>query len=329
MKNGNAGFFDTIKICDLGVAINCNFQCKMCYFWKNRGCSDKVMSISDWKALIGQLQTLFPPDLKVIFSGFGEVLLRRGVEELLCLSASKFKVGLNSNGYLIDEPMARLIARNVESLSLSLDGVKPRTHDYIRGKSGAHAAVVEAVELLRRQSENMFIHINTVIMEYNIDEIIDLVKWVDARNINGIILQAVSMPMFTPLDRYWYKNKFSFLWPKEKNKIEELIDRLIECKQNGSKIVNSIRQLQCFKSYFFDPEKAIEALHCEVDRALKIDPEGNVRICAFSDPIGNVKTVSLPDILNSELAETEREKASHCQTPCHLLVNCFHDQEDA
>jgi hypothetical protein len=107
-----------------------------------------------------------------------------------------------------------------------------------------------------------------------------------------------------------------------------VLDRLIEYKRKGSKIVNSIKQLERFKTYFLDPEKAVDGLHCEAERALKIDTMGNIRICFLSDPIGNLKTASVREILSSEVAGTACLKALRCQTPCHFLINCFHDQGD-
>jgi Predicted Fe-S oxidoreductases len=107
----------------------------MCRSWQESGCPEQEMSNADWEDVIKQLHQLLPSDRKVIFSGSGEALLREGVEELLCLAASKFKVGLNSNGYLIDEPMARLIARNVEAISISLDGTTPTKPTTISGET--------------------------------------------------------------------------------------------------------------------------------------------------------------------------------------------------
>lgn len=318
-----------VEICDLSIATECNFKCKMCYAWKcSQNNDNELMSIADWKSFIGQLEQLCDHDLKLNFSGSGEVLLCKGIDDLLQVSCRKFKISLNTNGYLIDEVMARKLSQTTEAVSLSLDGVKAQTHDHIRGISGAHKAVVSAIGHLRRESQSLVITINTVILEQNLDEIIGLVDWVEGREINGIIFQAVSMPNNIAYDRYWFKNDFSFLWPKNRQKIEQVIDELIYRKQAGGKIVNSVSQLRCFKSYFSNPEAAMEGMHCEVDRVLKINDVGDIRFCDFSQPVGNVKTEHLQEILTSKLAESERRKAYACKQPCHLLINCFHDQGD-
>ncbi len=76
------------------------------------------------------------------------------------------------------------------------------------------------------------------------------------------------------------------------------------------------------------PEQAATGLQCEFDRALKVESNGNIKICDFSQPVGNVKDLPLDEILNSDLACREREKASFCRKNCHLLINCFHEQEN-
>ena len=316
-----------IKICDMRFAVGCNFRCKMCYFWQTEN-PEGVLSVDDWKRFIDQLTGFFGPELRINISGGGEVLIREGAEELLEQAGSKFSLSLNTNGYLIDERVARLLARNLDAVGISLDGAKAQTHDYLRGMPGAYERVVSAVRYLRRESPDLIITMNTVILEKNLDELVDLVKWVERHQVNGIIFQAVTAPSNTPDDDFWYKNKFRFLWPEYPHKAVEVIDKLIGMKRGGSQIVNSVSQLEYFKTYFLSPEKAGQGLRCEYERALKVEADGNVKICDFSVPVGNIKDQPLDEILASELACREREKASACRRRCHLLINCFHDQEN-
>ncbi len=314
-----------IKICDLSAAANCNFKCKMCFFWRPQKNDGQTMSISDWKKLILQLEEFFGPDLLINISGPGEVLLLKGIEELLLAAGRKFRVSINSNGYVIDDTAAKIITDNIESISISLDGVSARTHDYIRGMPGSYSAAVLAIERLRKKSKTLIITVSTVILDYNLDEVIDLVNWIERSEVNGIIFQAVSLPNNIAYDPMWFKNEFKCLWPQDTEKVRTVMDKLIEYKSQGSKIVNSVKQLECFKEYFLNPQLHIKKLRCEVDNVLKIGSCGDIKICDFSQPIGNVKISPLKEILASELAQEERLKAYECKSPCHLLVNCFHD----
>ena len=314
-----------IEICDIGLATECNFRCKMCYLWKNNRPDERILNNESWMNVIDQIGLLPNRDIKLIFSGGGEVLLRPGIEELLDYGSQKFDIFLNTNGYLIDRVVAKLLARTVKNVNISLDGISPLIHDDLRGVKGAFDAVFKAIEYLRAESQDMIININTVILNQNLDKLVGLVRWIDDNVINGIIFQAVSSPNNVPYSRYWYKNEFKYLWPQDAEKVQRVLDELIERKKRGSKIVNSFKQMECFKDYFLNPESSIETLRCEVERVVKIDSCGNIKMCDFSQPIGNVKTTSLTEMLISGLAEEERVKPYQCKSPCHLLVNCFHD----
>lgn len=326
MENKGA-LLEKIELCDLSIATHCNFKCKMCFFWKHNSFGSKTLDNKQWMGIIDQIGNLPNKDSKLIFSGPGEVLLRPGIEDLLKYAGSKFSIILNTNGYLIDQNMAKLLSETVDIISISLDGINPQTHDFLRGVEGSYEHVIKAIGFLRQESAEMIINIAAVIIRQNIDEILKLVRWVDEQPINGIIFQAVASPNTADYDKYWYKNEFKHLWPEDIEKVVRVIDKLIEMKKNGSKIVNSFNQLECFKNYFIDPESSIEKLHCEIDRALKIDASGDIKMCDFSVPVGNVSVTPLLQILTSSLAEQERAKAYQCKSPCHLLVNCFHDNK--
>ncbi|MFH1094275.1 MAG: radical SAM protein [Candidatus Omnitrophota bacterium] len=316
---------EKIEICDLGIATDCNFKCKMCCFWKYEHHDNNLLDNEHWKKVIDQIGRLPNKNIKLIFSGGGEALLRPGIEDLLNYGSQKFPLILNTNGYLIDKKRAKLLARTVEIINISLDGNSSSTHDYLRGVDGAFDQVVKTIEYLREESQEMIININTVILSQNLGEMVSLLRWVDEKAVNGIIFQAVSSPNTVSYDKNWYKDEFKYLWPQETKKVQSVLDELIECKKKGSKIVNSFKQLDCFKNYFLNPESSIEALKCEVDRVIKIDGSGNIKMCDFSQPIGNLKTTPLIEVITSARAEEERIKAYQCKSPCHLLVNCFHD----
>jgi MoaA/NifB/PqqE/SkfB family radical SAM enzyme len=315
-----------IQMCDLGIATDCDFRCKMCYLWDKKNFEKEILTNEQWIKVIDQIKLLPNKHMTLIFSGGGEILLRSGLGQLLLYASEQFEICLNTNGFLIDQDKAALLAKTVKIINISLDGISPQTHDSLRGVKGSFQRATKAVDLLRSYSQKMIININTVILADNLDEIIELVDWVDSNPINGIIFQAVSNPHNTLYKPDWYKQEYSHLWPKDQEKTDKLIDDLILKKKNGSKIVNSASQLECFKRYFNKPEETIETLNCEVDRALRIDCCGDIQVCCFSQVIGNAVESPLIDILSSELALAEKNKAYRCKNPCHLLVNCFHEQ---
>jgi MoaA/NifB/PqqE/SkfB family radical SAM enzyme len=323
MQFSDTAALANIKVCDLGIALECNFQCRMCYFWKPSDKMKEGISNDDWKHCFAQLHRFCSGDMTLIFSGPGEPLMRKGIDNLLAQAHRYFRVFLLSNGFLIDDAMAGVIARTVDTLFLSLDGVQEQTHDRIRGKAGAFQSVLHALKQVRARAPAMKIIINTVMLRDNFNELPALVRFVDTQALDGIVFQAVVSPFDARVAGEWYKKDFSFLWPEDTAATERIIDALITLKQGGSAIVNPLPQLHTIKTYFRNPECSIAGLRCEVDTVLKIDYRGNLRMCSFAEPLGNIVRDDLATLWYSPEAQRQRMQAHQCRQPCHMLINCF------
>lgn len=76
---------------------------------------------------------------------------------------------------------------NLDSISISLDGGKASTHDYLRDTPGTYKRVIKAIKLLKNGPN---IYLNTVIMKQNISELTDLISF-SQKNTNGINFQCL------------------------------------------------------------------------------------------------------------------------------------------
>lgn len=161
----------------------CNFHCRMCDMphrdreLKSRGLRE--FTADEMKGLIHEFAALGTPGIG--FTG-GEPLLRPDIFELM--SHAK-KLGmithLNTNGYLLaGDNIVRLFSSGVDSLNISLDGATARTHDEIRGVSGAFEHVVAALSEvdLQRRRRGSALRIKTVAVldEGNLDGVPALVE---------------------------------------------------------------------------------------------------------------------------------------------------------
>jgi MoaA/NifB/PqqE/SkfB family radical SAM enzyme len=327
-----------LTFCDLGIAYECNMQCKMCRFWLNSPLNkENVLSTCQWMDVLTQLSRLQKDKSCLInFSGPGEVLLREGVFELIKHGRG---LGLNiqviSNGLCVDEQTAQKINRaGLEHICFSLDSMDPETHDYMRGKKDAHKSVLKAIDNIRSYSPDTMIGINTVISNINLDGIIGLVEWVEKNvDIKYINFQAVSQPFSydqAPIEQWFSQEEYKKLWPEDKQKIKDVIGRLIGLKEKGYKIADSVSQLEVFLKYFNQPLDFIRTTRCNLSKAnvLNIDPAGNVAVCQLAGIIGNLKeTGSLGQIYSSEKMQHHIEKIKSCQRNCHLVVSCYYDKE--
>lgn len=275
--------------------------------------------------LAGQLQEVLIGGKEVVFSG-GEPLLYENIVNIVeDYSRKGFKVGMASNGVLINKDMARQLAEaGLKNIQLSFDSSHKKTHDFLRGVDGAHEKVLKAAEYLMSYKDKISICAQTVISGANIDEIVDTIKFVRYdKRFDFISFMAVTTPFFAPVGDDWQSSEeFSFLWPKKG--IDRVIDEIIEMKKDGYPIANPILQFELFRAYFNNPHKRKEEVKCRLgDYVLSINPKGEVRLCSFMHPIGNIKELPLISMLDSEVVNGYRQTMRDCDKVCNTIVNCF------
>lgn len=274
------------------VLTDCFFKCKMCEMWKAKDEPDGI-STAQWEDFIVSLEDMLGHQRELVFSG-GEPLLKKNIFELIKFGSQRgFKTLMPSNGYLIDESTARRIAdAGLKEIFISLDSLNPKTHDFLRGMEGAHARVMRAFDNLHKYCPGLKIGIICVISGVNYREVIDLVQWVkDAQLVSGVYFQAIAKPFFVHLEDNWHMDtSYEFLWPKDTVEIHSVLDRLIQLKKEGYPIHNYPLQLGIFKTYFKDPTKRARKAACYLgDYVININPGGDISLCCFMPPIGNIK----------------------------------------
>ncbi|MFC1666934.1 radical SAM/SPASM domain-containing protein [Candidatus Omnitrophota bacterium] len=311
----------------------CMLRCKMCYIWNIKDDKNEETTLDQKKNLVRSLRNIAGPDFEFHLSG-GEPLMTEGILDLVdFISSEGYKSNMVTNGYLIDEKMARDIANSrLGSITLSLDGIKPKTHDYIRGVKGSYERVMKAIEYLDRfrTDENIKISILTVIMERNMDEIHDLVEWVqNDKRLEMISFQAINQPFCEEMDNTWFnKEKNNFLWPQDTEKTGYIMERLRELRLAGHKIGNHHNHFLHFKEYFKDPDSFLKKIKCNLgDYEFHVDPYGKMFFCCLTDPIGNMKVDDISKIWYSPETIKIREQVYDCHRNCHIMINCFYEDE--
>ncbi len=322
-------------ICCVAITKGCMFQCKMCHMWRENKPHKEHMEVDIlyWKNFVGSLNDFVGKDLYIHFVG-GESLINDGSLTLIKY-ASNLGCGtvLASNAYLIDEEMAKKIADSgLKEICLSLDSFKEETHDFLRGVKGSYQRVLRAIEYLGRYAKDVQVKINTVITAINLEEIIDLARWViqDSRIISVNFL-AVTQPFDSRPEENWYeKDEYSFLWPKDSEKAGQVMDGLIKLKEeDGRKILNPVPQLKVYKSYFNNPEDYFKQTGCHIyKRVINVSSNGQISMCFYMDNIGNIKQngLDMEKLWNSSLSCRVRDNIKHCRKNCHLRVNCYFDE---
>ena len=317
------------NFCCFGVTDNCILKCKMCRKWKEDifvKPDNSPPAISQWKDAIASLKKITERGFLINFGG-GEPLMMEGILELVRFASDNgFRTNIATNAYLIDEGMAKKIADSgLSTINISLDSDKKSTHDYLRGVDGVYEKAMQAIGHLHRYCPDLKKGICTVISRVNLKDIAVLAEEVqqDSR-LDWIYFMAVMQPNNTLPDSRWFEKEFSYLWPDVKG-AADVINKLIEYKKLGYKIVNQDSQLKAFRSYFTDPGRFVKLAPCNLSRAIHISSVGDIFICFRWGKLGNIRDDKIEDIWHSHKADAVRGDVEGCRNNCHFLLNCFYE----
>ncbi len=317
----------------------CMLKCKICHQWKSFQ-RENELTIEEWKSFIDSLKYFIERPSKIHLVG-GEPLMKEGILDLVEYIGAykdKFMADIVTNAVLItDEIAKRVVDSGLSTIILSLDSLKPEIHDYLRGKKGCYLKVMEALDLLERYRSELKkpidIGIQSVILEHNVTELVQLVKFAEEdKRIQFISLQALKQPLNSPEDERWYKSdEFSFLWPKDNSVLNESIEEIIALKRQGSpKISNEISQLELYKSYYRNPEAVTGDIRCNIfNQVAIIDPVGNLSFCSRTGEVGNIRNKPLGELWVSKEAEFIRNRVLTCKNICRdLMFNYSYEDEN-
>lgn len=303
----------------LMVTESCCLKCKMCNIWKLRNIR-KPLNLNQALKIIDILH-LWLGEFNLTFAG-GEPFLNTDLIDIIKYARSKhIHTSLNSNGYVINQPMAeKIIASDLNKIYFSIDGLE-KEHNHIRGKNDSFQRVIQAVDLINklRTDKRIKIYINSVISQNNLSQITKLVQLAEDKKIDGINFQALMPNFATKYSPNWYEK--DPYWPKNKHHSKKQLNKLIKLKQNlPNFIINTQSELKKFSSYFIDPKLFQETEACFVGlNNMMIDTTGNVRLCYEMESIGNILTEPPQTIWKSNQAMIARKAIAACQRPCKIL----------
>jgi MoaA/NifB/PqqE/SkfB family radical SAM enzyme len=326
-------FLEKPRYCCWVLNYRCMFRCKTCYIWNINDDKSKETPLEQKKEFVKSLRGFVGPDFEFHLSG-GEPLLTEGIIELIdFISSEGYKTNLVTNGFLVNDAMARsIVASGLGTITFSLDGRNASTHDFIRGIEGSYEKIMQAIGYIDKYRKNRkpAISILTIIMEHNLKELQDLVEWVNNdRRLEMISFQAITQPFCEAMNSDWFfEEKNKFLWPQDITLAAALMEKLRDLKLNGYKIGNHPNHFLHFKGYFENPHQFLKKIKCNLgDYEFHVDPYGKEFFCCFMEPFGNIKTENLPEIWHSPTTQNIRENVYYCKRNCHIMVNCFYEDE--
>ena len=299
------------------LTVRCNLTCEMCGF--PRTPRTKELTTDEWKKIILELKSWIGP-YRIQLAG-GEVFLRQDTTELVRFGyENDVLMGIVTNGTLIDNELAEKIAKSgLSYFDISLDGIRPATHDRIRGVDGVYQKVMTTIKYMKRHRKeienDLSIMVATVIMGPNMGELVDLVDFAEKEDLNGISFNPLGPPHDIGNNPQWYKD--SELWPKENelDKLDKIIDQLILLRQKGARILNSEDQFMAMKEYFRNPIRPMGS-QCKVGVTnLLMTPKGDIHTCGLMPSIGSIEE-PFHEIWRSDTAKEVRRMIKKCKRIC-------------
>ncbi len=309
----------------------CNYSCRMCDIalrsdqLRKKGLT--VLSTQVFKDVIKDFAGLGTSGIS--FTG-GEPLLRKDIFELIAHAKHLGMVShLSTNSSLVDEETSkRLVEAGIDSINLSLDGARPRTHDSIRGVKGGFDAVMKAVGAIqsagREKGRSIRLKFAMTVNEVNIDEVEDLVRLAEAMKIDCVefipeqVFYVNDAPGSSRYDEVFFK------------KLRSAVDFLSKYNNKVVRIENSPRHLALFEQSF---KKAPSPLRCFAGyNSLVLDCFGEIYPCVpwmnWGKSAANIKDIRLRDFWFSDKYNKVRQTISkcrdcylNCQTELNLLFN--------
>lgn len=301
----------------------CNLKCRHCY--RNSKITDSEISLSDEKSIrmIDEIKNLRPP--MVILSG-GEPLLRKNVFEIVkkCKQAG-LKVGLSTNGTLIDENMANRIKKGgVDYVGISIDGRKI-FHDKFRRLNGAFALSWRAIGYLNNLGVKTGVRFT--LTNENKDDLFYILDKTFKSGAKRFCLYhlvycgraSMAMDIPPPEKRKIMEDFFSKT--EALSSINEDFEVLtadnpadaifmMEASAKNKKVINRIKGMG----------------GCSAgERLIYIDSSGKVYPCQFlrNEPLGNVMRKSIPDIWknkNNLFLKSLRNKSRFLKGRCGICA---------
>jgi len=266
---------DLIKISHWEITKRCNLSCIHCISAKG---NIQELNTNDALEVIEKLDKL---GCKELYITGGEPLIRNDIFLLLRKAKEKeMKIGLLTNGILIDKKNILLLKSYLNEIGISIDGSCSRVNDKIRGQ-GTYKKILKTISLIQKYKIPLTLYVT--LNNLNLLDFKRIITFTKSLNIRLIRVNEIS------LRGRAYKNK-KILRIKKKNLRNYLLKTFHKLNSNKLKKENPIiyNKCECNSSTIF------------------LSPNGYIYPCievfqtSPSYHLGNIKNIDI-DILKTNL----------------------------
>lgn len=303
----------------INITERCNSKCSMCDFWKPG--DKKELNFHQMKHILDEIKGFGIDTINI--SAHGEIFANKDIFPILEYAREcDFSIILNTNALsLSDKDTARYVAREIKPfiVSIGLDTLNPSTYEKIRGLSDGLDRVKQGIfNIINYGVSN--ISIGSVLLDYNVDEILSIIDFAEKTNISSLRFTAYQK-FLQETDETWDRIT------SEENitKITSKIWDLLELRKTHPIIRNSAHYLQNIPAYY--RSDTFFPIPCLVGFVrMDIDESGDASLCDYiGKPIGNIFETSLKDLWFSRTANQVRKCMIKGDCPT-CWISCYAEE---
>jgi SynChlorMet cassette radical SAM/SPASM protein ScmF len=251
----------------------CNLACRHCWINPSTCANEAGNSNLSFDHFNSALEQASPLGLKSVKLTGGEPLFHPDIKIILeALKNRNLQLTMETNGVLINREIAELISQSKKPfISVSIDGVKAETHEWIRGVKGSFVKAIRGIELL--VSMGVKTQIIMTLVKRNKSQIADMIDLSEAIGVESIkfnVLQASGRAK-------------SLIKMRETLPIEELV-KIGHWVENDLSIKSNLK-------VFFDHPPAFQPLSriiingtlkcgvCTIQKIISVISNGSLSLC--------------------------------------------------
>lgn len=297
---------------NLSLSYKCNFNCNHCY--SRSQLNERELSLEEHKKIVDILSAWKVPFLNL---GGGEPLVITYLFEYVRYAGSKgLHVSMNSNGFLIDEIVAKEIKLSgFKSVGISIDSPKEEIHDNFRNRKGSFKKALNALDLLAK--EGIKTTVSMVITKLNHLDFADIVPIIRSYSVKQLFLHNYKCTGFG------YKNMEKYdLTPSE---WKDFYKRALELRGKLSDIIVSFDDPILHLLPNYNERPLVKGSTCG-KLSLNIHANGDISPCGFMPvSIGNILKDDIVELWKSSpVLTTLRNPTPHGKcTKCSIYDNCL------
>jgi MoaA/NifB/PqqE/SkfB family radical SAM enzyme len=258
------------RILYVEVTKRCNAFCDFCPYWKEK----RRGELTDYAPIVERLKPFC-----VTFTG-GEPLLRRDIVDLVKrVNAVEQRpyTALLTNAWLLSIEKARALREaGLEQVSISVDYVGEQ-HDRQRGLPGLYRRIDDRMAELRRIGFDRIV-VNTVIMESNVDQILDVAR---------AVRRWGALHSFSCYSTMKTDSRGELVRPERLDDLRRVIVEIRRLKRRWANIISSDFYLENAVRYFERGGRVGDRCEAAGKRFFHVDPWGYVKICPEFAPFAH------------------------------------------